>query len=51
MRIATLLSIALLAGCGQAGDLYLPDQKPAQQPPAAPAPPSTEQDQQKKEQK
>ena len=41
MRAAILLATLLLAACGQAGDLYLPDKAPAPQSapaPAAPAP-------------
>jgi hypothetical protein len=42
MRLLILLSPLLLAACGQAGDLYLPDKKPAPQPaPAAQAPATT----------
>jgi len=41
MRVLALFAVVvLLAACGQAGDLYLPDQKPgqAQPPPASPNP-------------
>ena len=35
-RAALLAMVLLLAGCGQKGPLYLPDQKPAVVTPAAP---------------
>ena len=38
--IALLMLAALLPACGQKGPLYLPPQKPAVSPPAAPAPAS-----------
>jgi predicted small lipoprotein YifL len=43
MRALPLVLILLLAGCGQAGDLYLPPDPPAPQPSTAPAeaPPAT----------
>ncbi len=41
MRAFLPLSFLLLAACGQAGDLYLPAEKPAPPEPAAqPAPPA-----------
>ena len=55
MRVLTLLSVLLLAACGQAGDLYLPagqaPAKPAQQPPAPPAPPADQPPEDKKDKK
>jgi predicted small lipoprotein YifL len=43
-----LLPIALLAACGQAGDLYLPERAPAPAPAAgAPAAPEAEPDDKK----
>lgn len=53
MRALAILSLLLLSACGQAGNLYLPDQTPAdQQPPAAPQPPpGTPEDANKKGQK
>ena len=55
MRVLVLLSL-LLSACGQAGDLYLPEAKPAQPeassaPPAAPAEPSPPTDAPKKDTK
>ena len=37
MRALPLVLILLLAGCGQAGDLYLPPEPPAPPPSTAPA--------------
>ena len=37
MRALPLVLILLLAGCGQAGDLYLPQETPPTPPVAAPA--------------
>ena len=53
MRVLLLISIALFAGCGQSGGLYLPPKErpapPAETPPiATPAP---EQQQQEKDKK
>ena len=49
MRVLMLLIFAgLISACGQAGDLYLPDQKPGHAPPP---PPSTNPDPAKKDQK
>jgi predicted small lipoprotein YifL len=45
MRFLRVLPFALLAACGQSGDLYLPAEPPAASPPAAPAqPPADEKD-------
>ena len=40
MRTTTLFLIALLAACGQAGDLYIPAEPPAQPEATAPAAPA-----------
>jgi predicted small lipoprotein YifL len=46
------LSLSLLTACGQAGDLYLPDQQPGDQTQAPPPPPpGTPEDANKKGQK
>lgn len=37
MRYLVAVSMVLLAGCGQAGDLYLPPEPPAPPPSTAPA--------------
>jgi predicted small lipoprotein YifL len=45
MRRLVLLSFALLAACGQAGDLYLPPEQPEHpvaEPPAPGTPPADE---------
>ena len=53
MRALLLISVVLLAGCGQSGDLYLPPkQQPAPPPAETPAPqPTPEQQQQEKDKK
>lgn len=48
MKKTLLLVTALLAACGQSGDLYLPSDPAAAPPPATPAPET--QDERKKEQ-
>ena len=46
--VLLLLLAALLPACGLKGPLYLPEQKPAANPPAAPAPaPATQPDDKK----
>jgi len=48
MRALLLISIVLLAGCGQSGDLYLPPkEQPAPPPAETPPPPAPEQQQEK----
>lgn len=41
-RITALLMFAAIAGCGQTGDLYLPDARPDRAPTQAPETPTEE---------
>ena len=47
-RFLATLSFALLAACGQSGDLYLPPAPPAQPDAAAPPAPAQDDDAKKK---
>jgi predicted small lipoprotein YifL len=49
MRLLLLLSFTLLAACGQAGDLYLPPEQPAEPAAAQPAAETPPAEQDKKE--